>query len=679
MEIVSSVITPSGTGRSASTQIGSGQEAAASVANEVIDSVDNILDALRNEGEDSLNAALSAISSLGEFSPAQVVANYAPPAFVAPTFVVPNPLAGNVLSVQVTTPENFSLTGSITPVELPTIEATAPEAFSFTLDTPTLGALPVMPAEPVVPQLVEPEVPDVQAAELTLDDLVLPEVPAIELGDLALPTLPSLTLQALPTEPGQFADQFSFQIQDYNDEKYSQWLDTLYVVDASARAENDNLPASASLQFETIHDAVSSRELADAVSAFTSRGQEMPDDLKESLQSYARGRNVLMGRLDAHHQALVSSKDKTWWATYWLEKWLAHSLKKVEYKLQIEDLKFEVLQFEVDFRRKVMGTFMALFEARIALFNAQFAHYKAQIREALNALETRKLEIELLMGKARVNSQLAQNYATLMQAVTAKAKIYQAQVQAVLLNADKYKIMVDAVQTRADLARAAIQIYNGKVAAYETSVDSFKSQFKAYAVSVQGTEVRNRLEQSRVQVGMAAMQAAGANSAKASMAMEVQAEQLKLEAIKEGSQYENKRFTNIVEALRAQIYGDVGRQQIAEWSANTQLTTVKNDAIADNAQAAARYYENVSNSAYRAADQAFRAVVSSTQAAAVAQEAAGRSAASVAQGAYSAVHVSASISGAGRISASEDRSDRASISFSDMLNYSEERIQTLSA
>jgi hypothetical protein len=238
---------------------------------------------------------------------------------------------------------------------------------------------------------------------------------------------------------------------------------------------------------------------------------------------------------------------------------------------------------------------------------------------------------------------------------------------------------MSAVQAQADVAKTAVQVYAGQTDAYAASLTGYKAQFEAYSTRVRGVSAQNQIEQAKTQISVADIQAAGASVQNLVAGLEVRAEQLKLQARKIAAQNEDKRLVNAVETVKAQIDADKAKVAVAEWQANAQLGTAVNEAITDNAQSAVRYYENASNSAYRAAEAAFRAVTSATQAAAIAQEAAGKTGASVAQGAYSAVHISASLQGAGRISAAEDRSDRVQHYFSDMLNYSDERVQVLSA
>jgi hypothetical protein len=178
---------------------------------------------------------------------------------------------------------------------------------------------------------------------------------------------------------------------------------------------------------------------------------------------------------------------------------------------------------------------------------------------------------------------------------------------------------------------------------------------------------------------MANAQAAGANSSAAALEMEVEAEKLKLEARRLGSTFDNQKLKNSLENVNADIQKDQALLTISEWEANRATPTIQNEAVADEARSAARYFEQASNSTFRASEQAFRAIIASSQAATIAQEAASRSAASIANGAYSALSISAGLSGSGRITGSEGESARENRAIGDFLNYTETKQQILSA
>lgn len=650
--------------RSAGSDVTQGQEMARTVANSVIGSVSSILNSLQSTGASSLTSAISAISALGSFHPSTVSVQYTPPQFVRTNFYLPPSLVLGGDGGSLSEAPDLNITGTTTPVSLPSVSGTAPTI--GTIDIPPAPALQTAGGAPVeynVPALSFPTAPNAGSlGELVLPELTPPDIKMLEVPSFDVPLLPDFVMPAAGTLPDVPQAVVIADIPS--------WNSTLSINENPVLLVDGNT---------LVGDKVTTREIRDAVEVLRSRGYEVSAELERAQTDYATERAMLLNAGEERKfkidQALRDMELARTLVTFFTE---AEGLI-INAKMAVARSAFEVELTRAQTQLQLVEAATALYNARVSEFAVEAEMYKVELSAQLVSLDKWKAEVEAEISKTRANAQLAQNYAQLVAAVTAKADLYQAQVQATMASVEAHRARMQAVAAEAELARTSITVYSGKTDAYVASLSAYKAQYEAYSASIKGVSAKNQIEQAKTQISVADMAAAGAKVMSVISEIELEAENLRLSANKQAASFENTKLKNTVETIRAQIQGDIGKRDILQWASNAQLTDAKNEAIVDNAQAAVRYYTQASDSAYRAAEQAFRAVAASTQAAMVAQEAAGKTAASVAQGAYSAVHVSASLQGSGRISAQEERSDRAQNSFTDMLNYSEERIQTLSA
>lgn len=661
--------------RSAEGQAQIGQQYAASIANNVITNVDAILAGLSNDGGYSLEAALGAIEDLGAFSPSSFSFSYQQPDFTSGTYsVAPSIDLGEQVSDVVYPPTN-NFNYPLQDVDIPDISGVAPTLASITLPTPpnvqTVGAPPVAPVVSDIRVAEAPQFTDI--GELVIPNLAAPVLRQLRLPELQTPDLPSLNLPdapILPDVPNLQRSSAAFQPENLPDYErrfdfataWSVWLKELDSVSKSYRRR------------------VTEQEIAQASDRWSAMGQALDKATAVAQTDYMRDMTSLMNagefsrevitRHDAQRNEMrfeMSARTKELRTYFELD-----TLGTAKMAYQLDDI-------YTDATFQIATSITALYNARVTTFAVAAQLYETQLQAELSQLDRWKVLVESEIAKTRLNTQLAQTYAANVQVPAVTVGLYESRVQALLARVDAYKAQMDGFSLKADVARTKIAGYKGSVEGYLGQLASYGSQFDIYAAQTQAVGAQNRVEAAKAQISAANMQAAGANSLGLTAQLEIDAEKLKLVARQTAAQFEQTKLSNAIESIRSSIDADKAKLDILQWVSDVKREDSINEAITDDAQNAVRYYTTASDASYRAAEQAFRAIVSSTQAAATAQEAAGRAAASLAQGAYSAVHVSASLSGSGNVSGSEERSDRSSFYFSDMLNYSESREQTLSA
>jgi hypothetical protein len=651
--------------RESSTDILAGQQQASTAANGVIDSVNNLLSGLESEGSSALSSATSAISALSSFSPTAINETIEYPEFTAAT--VTEASSGSIAGVTASLNAGVSLSfnpAAFTPQSAPIQSTTKPALSKLTAPkAPSALNTAGVPTEPPVANLSIPQAPGaITLADLNLPTLTAPGLKDFKLPSFTAPELPTFTPPAsggLPEVPGVVV---TTNLRTYTPTFVVNETPTLLV-------DGGTLVGSKLVD----------REVRQAVEVFSSRGMEVSDALRTAQTLYAGERGALMNAAELRKFNIDEVLRNAEVAKALLTLLVQLDAMTFEASMAYARGRFEVETLKADAQIQLANALASLYNARVAEFKTEVEFYQSEMSSQIVGLEKWKAEVQAEIAKTKANAQIGRVYASQIEAVTAQAAVYEAQVQALFANVENYKARMQAVEVEADVAKTAVMTYAGKVDAYVASLTGIKAQYEVYEAGLKGTMAMNEAETTKIQLSMSDIQAVGASYANSIAKIELDTEQLKAAAMQKSAQAEAISLTNIIEGLKAQIEGDKQRLDVAKISMAALKAGSKNEAIVDNAQAAARYYGQVSDSIYRSHEQIMRAVMTSTQASAMAMEAAGKTAASLAQGAYSAMHVSASIQGGGRISGTEERQDRIMASYSDMLNSRESVEKILSA
>lgn len=658
-------------GRSIYGDVGAGQTRAQTVASGVIGEVNRILGSLEIEGNGALNSAISAIGALGAFSPGTISVSYSIPSFSTGTYAEVPVLSDPGLNSSI--PEvgatfSFPVTDISAPPDITSVRPDATTIGTFT--PPSIGGAI---ATPILPNVEEPPVPAAPTytgpTSLVLDTVLAPELKALTVPDFVVPEIQDyegdeLNL-ALPDLPS-VSTGASIPV-------YSLTYDTVAMADAQRAAVH-----MLAINFS---DRLAEREQYSAVSAWAARGQALPADVQNAQQTYRADMTKLMA---------AGEQSRYMVDRFGIDRefmWIAVAALRDQHRkvvFEVNTLNYLKASFEYD--AFTAGALIDLYRSAASLYNAYIAQfrqevelYKAGLRRKLAELSRWRAEVDAESSKTQLNRQMAQNYAIAVEAESSKTALYKAEVDALYANVAAYRARMEGFAAAADAARTEVAVYKGRVDSFIAALTGYRAEFQNYSAQMRGVIAENQLQEAKTQISMADMQAAGASAQAKNAEMEIEAAGYKLEARRTGAEAENAKLKNALEAINAQIQGDRGRIQTMVWGANLQRTEAQNDAISSENQAAARYYNAASDSAYRASEQAYRAMMALAQASTIAQEAAGRTAASVAQGAYSAVHVSASLQGAGRLSGEEDERTSNNNVINDWLDDEESRQQIISA
>lgn len=684
MAEVSGTVTTSFATRSINSDVSSGQDAARTAATGTIDAVDTILSQFETEGTQAFDLALTALELLGEFKPGDVKFQYTIPEYLLTEFELPTEFtytspASAVLAI----PETGQLVPTLLNVDVPPNTASAPEVPAFVLPpAPALSSGSGLAPAPPMASIVIPSAPELtEAREIAISTPALPSLKDFSSASyVAFDLLPIFTpypLDDLPAIPEIREDQaarLSDDIKLY--ERRHDFVNTPeFLISWSERFRD--------LYVKDVHHLYPRLTAAPQASAqltWLRRGHVLPDEFISANSEYRRvtkhlaRRNAEMQRSLGYIDAQRAKAEAE--TSVVLKQWRSDFEVNM---LGILKSKYAAAQIYIEAWYELYRSAVSLYNARVRSFATEVTQYKTQLASLLGVLQNWKIAVDAEIAKASLNDKAAQLYAARAESEALKVQLYNAQLEQLAASVEEYKTRIEAFAAQSDVARSQLGVFKGSVDAYIASLAGYRAQFDVYEAQARSVAAQNQLEESKLTTQAATMQAAGADSLQASLAIETEAEKLKLEARLQSAVFDNQKLVNAVETIKAQIAADEGRQQIAAWSANQQIGNVENDAISTEARAAAQYYSNASDSAYRASEQAFRAILASAQASTIAQESAGRTAASLAQGAYSAISVGASMTGSGSISADESQDARRASQINDYLNYSEDYQQILSA
>jgi len=327
-----------------------------------------------------------------------------------------------------------------------------------------------------------------------------------------------------------------------------------------------------------------------------------------------------------------------------------------------------------------------LFNATLALFNAERSDrqmvaeaYKAELQANLELVGAYKVQVEGATADVAENDARTQIYNAQVEALRPQIDVYKADIRKALLPLELYKTRLAGLKSQSDVALGNIEAYREAVRAYVAAVDASSSEVKAYAAQVQAVSssvgvsetnsraytanIQELLKRSDTSKTFVAAQSdvMNANLLTFRTAADVNESFVKAQAARIAAQAE-------LVSTRTNAYGQYANAQSVVNKTFAQL----NEAKMSNSMAAAEHASRVN--ALNAQARAEQEKMNAGALAAKAQALAG-----LAQGAMSALHVSASASGNGSTSSSAGVSYGLSSNWGGGTSKSETYRQILSA
>lgn len=567
-------------------------------------------------------------------------------------------------------------------LNLPVITATSFGSITSNLpDFPILEGLPVL--DPLdIPEFVSsisslsipnapawtapgnaPERPETDEVVLPImPELALPSLPV--LAELFIPEFEGLTLPVFDATAPEFVDTAIPGILQWAEPTYyPEILDEVMEKIRALWSGGSGLPAAVEQAMVeramSREDMIANREIDAVNEEFSLRGFTMPTGMQAARVDQMR-QELALKKLGLNRELTIK------FAEFQIEnirfavtQAIAAENVLVNIFLNAAQRMFESARFQIESQ-------IQIYNAQVSLFNARMAGYqiRAQVFDTLVKAEMTKVEVY----KAEIEAEIAQG-----QLNEQKVRTYSAQVEALQTYVEIYKARMQGAQIQSDVIRNQIEGYKADVQAYAERINADKVRFDAYESQVKGEAAKAGIIDSEARAYAALVQGKSA-------AADIDVKRAELVIQKNRSTIDGYMASLDVEKVRLQSQSAVISSGAQAYIADTQRFAAVAQAETAKAQVevAAKEAEMRTNVAYYQAQvQAYIGNMEQLirQAALVIDslKAAGQISSTLAAGAMAGVHVGATLTGSGAVSASgayaESRSNSVSDSRSENYNY----------
>ncbi len=592
---------------------------------------------MSQRADQAIERAYSVLDKLGEFAFDQETG--------APNYTLNDP--GSIPVVSPTPPDGSLAFGSVYTPTAPGWEDVWADVEDVELDvgefSPKTGPI-TMPAKPspmnVTPpadrnfdfggvpfpggfNFVDPEMGDVH--EIRIPEFVFPTIPVFNINE------PTFDDQKPSTNITWSEPAYSSQLLSQLQAKVREWL-----------AGGTGLPPAIQ---QALFDAARERELQTAseaedaaLSTWAARGFDMPPGMLVEQVDIARDKSR-MAQNTLSREILVKSQE-----------WEIENLRfAVERGIAMEGLlqqtfnaaaqrSFEVAKARVDADVALYNVMATVFNAKSSAYQARANVYKVEVDAALAGMEAYKYRIQGEQAKAGLNEITVKVYEGRVRAIQARAEAYKAemegakaQIEGIKAEIDAYKSSIDAYSARVVAEKARFEVYGEEVRAEAAKAGMFEAEARAFAATVSAAEAKVNVKGKYAEARASATRA----SAEKFVAL-VEAEKL--------------ATTSSVSAVQASA--EAYRADVSRYSAEIEAESLK--ARTDSTIAELRNRNNIAmfETAQKAYEARMARMIEQAKILVEALKAAGQISSALGQGAMSAIHVQASMSGTGHASSS---------------------------
>lgn len=344
------------------------------------------------------------------------------------------------------------------------------------------------------------------------------------------------------------------------------------------------------------------------------------------------------------------------------------------------------LEREVENEKLRVRSQIELFNAALAVFNGQqktreiiASAYRAELAATLEVTSAQKTLVDGAIAETAENEARMSIYNTEVQMLKIQADAYTAQVQASVVPVELYKATLSGLKAEADTQITNIEAYREALRAYAAAVGAASEEIKAYAAEVQASTASSEVNEANVRAYTTYVQESikSANVYRTFASSQTEVLNANLQAFSDAAQV-NESF------VRAQASKITAQNQLAQQRASAYLDYIQsystyNKALSQLNAARMTYSLTASENAARAEALANQAQAESDKIEAGALAAKASALSALAQGAMSAMHVSASASGSGNTSSSAGISAGLTSNWGGSTSKNESKTESLSA
>lgn len=381
---------------------------------------------------------------------------------------------------------NIDLT-PVTPTSFGTITSEAPA--DPTLDgMENVAPLDIGPFVPSISGLNIPNAPDPRDLGPTpelpeFDDIELPSKPGY-----TLPNEPELVLIEIPEFEGINLDPFDVDPPEFDEQPPDtnlQWSEATYhpeimtevlVIIRRLWAGGSGIPeAVEQAMFERAssrEDMTANREIDAVAGEFSLRGFTSPTGMQAARTDQMR-QDLALKKMGLNRELTI--KIAEWQIEnirFGVQQAIAAENVYVNIFLNAAQRIFEAAKFRVETLMNIYNAQVSLFNTKMIAFQVSAQLYEIKLKTELAKLEVFKAEIEAEIAKGQINEQ--------------RVRAYTAQVQAIGTVIEIYKAEMQGASVQADVIRNRIEGYKAEVQAYAERVNADKLRYDAYESQIKG-------------------------------------------------------------------------------------------------------------------------------------------------------------------------------------------------
>lgn len=541
----------------------------------------------------------------------------------------------------------------ITPTSFGTITSTMPD--SPRLDgVPSVRSLNIPDFQSSIGSLNIPEPPPWTAPGAAPDrpstgDVVLPDSPL-----LVMPQMPALVEINVPSFGGLALPTFSASAPEFEATALPgilQWSEPSYhteildevlgVIRTLWSGGSGIPPAVEQAMVERAlsrEDTIANRELDSVAEEFSLRGFTMPTGMQAARTDQMR-QDLALKKLSLNRELTI--KFAEWQIEnirFGVQQAIAAENVFVNIFLNSAQRVFEAAKFQIESQLNIYNAQVALFNARMNGYQIEASVFDTLVKAELSKIEVFKAEIEAEVARGQINEQ--------------KVRTYTAQVQALQTEVEIYKARMQGVQVQSEVIRNQIEAYKADVQAYGERIQADKVRFDAYESQVKGEAAKAGIIDAEARAYAALVRGK-------SSAADIDVKRAELIIQKNRSLVEAYIADLDAEKARIQSQSAVIQSGAQAYIADTQRFAAQAQAETAKAQVqvAAKEAELRTNvSFYQAQVQAYignmEQLIRRAGLVIDALKAAGQISSTLAAGAMAGVHVGATLTGSGAVSAS---------------------------
>lgn len=507
----------------------------------------------------------------------------------------------------------------------PTAPPTRPDTGDVDIPDAPLLALPQMPA------LVEIEIPSFDGVQLPLFDATAPEFEGT--------AIPGILQWTEPT---------------YHPEILGEVLGVIRTLWSGGSGIPPAVEQAMVERAMSREDMIANRELDAVAEEFSLRGFTMPTGMQAARADQMR-QELALKKMALNRELTI--KFAEWQIEnirFGVQQAIAAENVYVNLFLNSAQRVFEAARFQIESQVNIYNAQVSLYNARMNGYQIEAQVFDTLVKAELTKIEVFKAEIEAEIARGQINEQ--------------KVRTYTAQVEALQTEVEIFKAKMQGAQTQSDVIRNRIEAYRADVQAYGERIQADRVRFDAYESQVKGEAAKAGIIDAEARAYAALVQGK-------SSAADIDVKRAELVIQKNRALIEGYIASLDAEKARIASQTAVIQSGAQAYVADTQRYAAQAQAETAKAQVtvAAREAELRTNVAfYQAQVQAYignmEQLIRRAQLIIDALKAAGQISSTLAAGAMAGVHVGATLTGSGAVSASGAYSEVFSNSKSESVN-----------